>query len=668
MKKITLIFSFLFVIFVTGIYSQNAPVTMASNISSCTDISIDIPITVADFFNIGALSLTMNYNSSVLTFESYTNNSGFPGLVVNGSIPGLIIAGGYINAGDPGILLPDNAVLFTLTFHYLGGYTDLIWNDNGESCEYTDNIFNPLNDLPATTYYLNGSVSPIQPVNAPITTAPNITICPDTYVEIPITVSDFCKIGALSLTMNYNSSALLYQSFTNDSGFPGLVVNGSIPGSIIAGGYINPGDPGISLPDNSVLFTLTFLNLGGSTGLTWYDDGESCEYTDNLFIPLDDSPATSYYLDGSVTPYQPLNAPVTTAPHIIAYAGTIIEIPITVSDFCKIGALSLTMNYISSVLSFQSFTNDSGFPGLVVNGSIPGSIIAGGYLNPGDPGYSIHDNSVLFTLTFLYLGGSTGLTWYDDGESCEYTDNLFNPLNDSPTHDYYINGSVAGSINLELEVFIEGPFGGTDMSTDLNPSFLPQYQPYNTSPWNYAGSENIGAVPNGDVVDWVLVELRETAGSPSAATADTRISRQAGLLLKNGVIVGTDGASNLSFNVLFNDDLYVVVWHRNHLGVMSAVPVIQSGNIHTYDFTSGETQVYGGSLGHKEITSGVWGMCGGDGNGDGTINNGDKINLWDNQTGTKGYILSDYTMDSQSNNLDKNDIWFKNVGVDSKVP
>lgn len=666
MKKITLILSFLFVIFVTEIYTQNAPVTMASNISSCTDISIDIPITVADFFNIGALSLTMNYNSSVLTFESYTNNSGFPGLVVNGSIPGSIIAGGYINAGDAGILLPDNTVLFTLTFHYLGGYTDLTWNDNGESCEYTDHLFNPLNDLPATTYYLNGSVSPIQPVNAPITTAPNITICSDTYIEIPITVSDFCKIGALSLTMNYNSSALLYQSFTNDSGFPGLVVNGSIPGTIIAGGYINPGDPGISLPDNAVLFTLTFLNVGGSTGLTWYDDGESCEYTDNLFNPLVDSPTGSYYFDGSVTPFQPLNAPVTTAPHIIAYAGTIIEIPIFISNFCKIGALSLTMNYNPSVLSFQSFTNNSGFPGLVVNGSIPGSIIAGGYLDPGDPGFSITDNSVLFTISFLYLGGSTGLNWYDNGESCEYTDNLFNPLTDSPTSNYYIDGSVNGSIILELDVFMEGPFHNDGMTTVLNDQdFIPSYQPYSGSPWHYLGSESVPFIPSADVVDWVLIELRKTTGDGSTATPDTRTGWQPGFILSDGNIVGTDGTSNLTFNVIHNANLFVVIWHRNHLGVMSAIPLTQAGNVLHYDFTSSAGQAY--LSGQKSLDGGNYGMFAGNAHGDGEINIDDK-DVWSIDAAKRGYYPGDMDLNSQVNNQDKNDIWLPNNTLTDQVP
>jgi len=60
-------------------------------------------------------------------------------------------------------------------------------------------------------------------------------------------------------------------------------------------------------------------------------------------------------------------------------------------------------------------------------------------------------------------------------------------------------------------------------------------------------------------------------------------------------------------------------------------------------------------------------MTGGNRNGDGAINNTDNIQ-WSNPAGTKGYNVSDYNMDSQSNNLDKNDIWYWNYGSESQVP
>ncbi len=646
----------------------NAPITTVPNVETCPYTYIDIPVSVSDFCNIGAVSLTLNYNSSILNFDSFTNNSGFPGLIINGSIPGSIYAGGYIAPNDPGISLADNTVLFTLTFYSLGGYTDLEWYDNGESCEYTDALFVPLNDAPTSLYYFNGSVSSSSPLNAPITSVPNLTTCSNTYIDIPVTVSDFCNIGALSLTLNYNSSVLTYDSFNNNSGFPGLVINGSIPGSVYAGGYIAPNDPGISLADNSILFTLTFYCMGGDTDLEWFDNGESCEYTDALFVPLNDSPTSSYYLNGSVSSSSPDNAPLTTAPKIKACANNYIDIPVTVSDFCNIGALSLTLNYNSSVLIYDSYINNSGFPGLVINGSIPGSTYAGGYIVPNDPGVSLVDNSVLFTLTFVYNEGYTDLEWFDNGESCEYTDELFNPLIDSPTSAYYLNGSVTGCLELELKVFLEGPFGTTDMSTDLNPSYIPVSQPYNTSPWNYAGAENINTLPNDDVVDWILVELRKTIGNASTATADKMFATRSGLLMKDGSIKELDGIKNLGFPELPTENLYIIIYHRNHVMVMSASPSPINNGFGSYDFSSGESQVYGGSTGHKELLPGLWGLASGDSNADGTINESDKQNFWNQNAGKQGYLPFDFSMDSQVNNKDKNDFWYLNLGFINQVP
>ena len=494
--------------------ATHAPVTNLPIITVCPGTLLDIPVTVSDFCNIGALSLTLNYNAATLSYQSFTNNSGFPGLTINGTIPGKIIAGGYAATGGTGMTIDDNEILFTLTFYSLGGSTDLTWYDDGSSCEYADYPdYNPLPDFPFSFHYINGSVQAPQSVNAPVTTAPVIRTCPDALFDVPITVSDFCNIGALSLTLNYNSSVLTYQSFTNNSGFPGLTINGSIPGKIIAGGYSAPGGPGISLANNSVLFTLTFYSSGGTSVLSWFDDGISCEYTDNLFNPLNDSPSSSYYIDGSVETSQTGNAPVTTVPILTACPGTLIDIPVTVADFCNIGALSLTLNYNAAALSYQSFTNNSGFPGLTVNGSIPGKIIAGGYGAPGSPGVSLAGDAVLFTLTFFYTGGASALSWYDDGISCEYTDNLFNPLNDSPEEDYYIDGSVDEYLNFELKLYLEGAFRNGEMTTDLNDqNLIPLSQPFSGSPWNYTGSESVTDIPD-DAVDWVLLDIRETSGA-----------------------------------------------------------------------------------------------------------------------------------------------------------
>jgi len=222
---------------------------------------------------------------------------------------------------------------------------------------------------------------------------------------------------------------------------------------------------------------------------------------------------------------------------------------------------------------------------------------------------------------------------------------------------------------LHLKAFLEGPFAGGYLSSYLNVyGYLPTSQPYNQAPWYYPGTESVIVIPNSDVVDWVLIELRETSGGASTATSSTTIARQAAFLLRDGNIVGTDGVSRLSLNVQVTQDLYVVIWHRNHLGIMSASPLSQSAGIYTYDFTTAAEKVYGGSLGHKQLSANCWGMTAGDGDGSGDINNIDKNDVWAPQSGNSGYKNGDFSMNGQADNQDKIDYWRPNSGRSSQVP
>jgi PKD repeat protein len=221
-------------------------------------------------------------------------------------------------------------------------------------------------------------------------------------------------------------------------------------------------------------------------------------------------------------------------------------------------------------------------------------------------------------------------------------------------------------IVLDITVYLEGPFNGATMTPNLS-SILPLTQPYNISPWNYTGTESVGSIPNGNIVDWVLVELRDAA-SAATATSATMMDRQAAFLLSNGKVVGMDGSSTLQFNNSLIQQLFVVLWHRNHLGVMTSSFVTESGGSYTYNFSTGATQAYGSTAAHKQIGPGIWGMMGGDGNRDGGVTLTDESPLWEAQSGTQGYLESDYNLDLQSDNKDKDDIWAPNLGVGSSVP
>ncbi|MFU8844606.1 MAG: cohesin domain-containing protein, partial [Bacteroidales bacterium] len=288
-------------LFLTGsmlqITAQNAPISTVGD-EVTTGTSVVVPITAVNFTNVASCNLQLVYNPSIATCTGVTKGSVLPGgLSINISTPGLIRFGWY---NFPGVTLPDNSIIFNLTFTKVSGGTSYVaWDETYADRQWSDGDFFPLNDLPFEDFYHDGSVT--FQTDAPITIAPEITACPGNIIDIPVTVQNFNDIGALSLTLHFNASALQFQSYTNNSSFPGLGVLNPNTGVITAAGFSTT--TGITIPYDGVLFTLHFLYIGGTTNLTWFDDGESCEYTGPPFFyeVLNDSPTSAFYINGEVT-------------------------------------------------------------------------------------------------------------------------------------------------------------------------------------------------------------------------------------------------------------------------------------------------------------------------------------------------------------------------------
>ncbi|MBN1340954.1 MAG: LamG domain-containing protein [Bacteroidales bacterium] len=219
----------------------------------------------------------------------------------------------------------------------------------------------------------------------------------------------------------------------------------------------------------------------------------------------------------------------------------------------------------------------------------------------------------------------------------------------------------------DIKVFLEGPFNGTSMGAELNANgFIPSDHPYNQPPWNYDGAESLVSIPNSQVVDWVLIEFRDTTQANRATPAATSF-RRAALLLADGTVTDLDGISPVAFNSWIDWSLFLVVRHRNHLDIQAAYPATRAGTVYTYDFTFAQIQVLGGLNGHKQIAPNIWGMTGGDGFPDGEANNIDKNDVWVPEAGSSGYYGGDFNLDGQVNNPDKNEIWIPNTGFGSQV-
>lgn len=289
--------------------------------------------------------------------------------------------------------------------------------------------------------------------------------------------------------------------------------------------------------------------------------------------------------------------------------------------------------------------------------------------------FSINTNADFSEIITLWTGSCTGsmqeVASTDEGQS------LLSPtLTAGQTYYVQICGafsSVEGNYCLEVtdgrpvalnvSAAMEGAWDGSSgmMRTVLwQNDILPPGQPYNTTPWNYTGTEGAGWAmadyPNFSV-DWVLVSLRDPL--------HTVVSQAAGVLLEDGTIqllnpMRVSGSTTQA---------YVMVEHRNHLPVLSAIKVPIVNNTLTYDFTLSNSYE-GGAAGQKNV-NGVWMMFAGNvdqSNPSGyEITAADKI-IWDSENGTFDvYSGADFNLDRDINGADRI-MWQSNNGTFSNVP
>ena len=128
-----------------------------------------------------------------------------------------------------------------------------------------------------------------------------------------------------------------------------------------------------------------------------------------------------------------------------------------------------------------------------------------------------------------------------------------------------------------------------------------------------------------------------------------------------------NGSSVLNFTVPIAQNLYVAVFHRNHLGILSSTAVTHVNGNYTYDFTTSSSKIFGGTLNCKQLSTNVWGMISGDANGNGNINNIDKNEFWLNQNSMTGYRKGDFNMNGTVDATDKNNYWLPNAGKGIQV-
>lgn len=214
----------------------------------------------------------------------------------------------------------------------------------------------------------------------------------------------------------------------------------------------------------------------------------------------------------------------------------------------------------------------------------------------------------------------------------------------------------------DIKMFLEGPYDSGNMSTMLNSrGQLPLLQPYNSSPYNYNGTESVDSsffASHPDITDWVMIELRQHDTSTSF------ISRRAAFIRTDGKIVDLNGISPVTFNDVTADTYYIIVYHRNHIISMSSSGLAFGTSTTSYDFTTGTGQFYGGDA--KDLGGGVFGMYAGDPENDGRVNHQD-LNEESIQQSSIQYNKADTNMDGEVDAADYEPT-DSNIGKVATVP
>ena len=198
-------------------------------------------------------------------------------------------------------------------------------------------------------------------------------------------------------------------------------------------------------------------------------------------------------------------------------------------------------------------------------------------------------------------------------------------------------------IKLDPKIFLEGPYTSGIMTDALRTNdFIPTTSPYadgaicNATVFDVTGSNAI--------IDWVWIEIRDNVDNTVV------IAQTSALLQADGDVVATDGVSAVPVNAPAGT-YYIMLSHRNHLGILTANTVSLSGSSTAIDLTSDSSLITGGANGIANMGDGRYALFAGDFDGNGQVQNSDVSGVLP-FIGLSDYLNADVDMNSQAQNTD----------------
>ncbi|MEI7982301.1 MAG: hypothetical protein WCI71_11660 [Bacteroidota bacterium] len=183
-------------------------------------------------------------------------------------------------------------------------------------------------------------------------------------------------------------------------------------------------------------------------------------------------------------------------------------------------------------------------------------------------------------------------------------------------------GSFTGALGikyLNLTLFLEGLYNGAGTMRQAQGAAGNQFP--------------------GTTADQISVELHDPVTYANTLYAIGNINLSA------------SGLASIQIPSNFGSSYYVTVRNRNHIATVTAAPVALSTPTVNYNFTTSAAQAFGSNL--KTLEPGIFGIYGGDANGDGVVDALDLINTENDAFAfLTGYVLTDLNGDGVVDALD----------------
>lgn len=323
--------------------------------------TVDVDVTLDNFTDIISFQFTVDYDPTVITFNSIVNVTTeleqFSNSAANFGTPGGTIPEGEINVSwsktnTQPESLPANTRLFTIRFNTVGSACDDS-NLTFSNVEFADDNANTVaTNENAGSVLINGTNCGGNGGTLTIT-ADDVTVDSGTNVCVPLTVANFTDIQAVSMTVSYNQGVATYTGINNPN-LPGLTNDNVFDNN----GEINMfwfDDTGVTpVTYEGILFEMCFDVTGGG--------GESTDlvFSNTDFANSSDESVPHTAIDGSITATGGTGGSTDftlDAGDVTIGMGGTGCVPISVRNFNDIQSMQFAIMWDASVLTFTEVSN-----------------------------------------------------------------------------------------------------------------------------------------------------------------------------------------------------------------------------------------------------------------------------------------------------------------------